>query len=45
VEKNIRSLNDQNNQAKSQIQKAFDEVRNTLAIKEKEILAKCDANL
>jgi archaellum component FlaC len=35
VEKNIRNLNDQNNQAKGQIQKAFEEVRNVLAIKEK----------
>jgi hypothetical protein len=45
VEKNIRYLNDQNNQSKGQIQKAFEEVRNALAIKEKELLAKCDSNL
>ncbi len=45
VEKNIRYLNDQNNQTKGQIQKAFEEVRNSLAIKEKELLAKCDSNL
>ncbi len=45
VDKNIRYLNDQNNQAKGQIQKAFEEVRNTLALKEKELLAKCDSNL
>ena len=30
---------------KGQIQKAFEEVRNALALKEKEILAKCDVNL
>jgi hypothetical protein len=35
VEKNIRNLHDQNNQTKGQIQKAFDEVRSVLAIKEK----------
>lgn len=45
VEKNIRYLNEQNNQSKGQIQKAFEEVRNALAIKEKELLAKCDATL
>ena len=45
VDKNIRNLHDQNNQTKGQIQKAFEEVRSVLAMKEKELLSKCDSSL
>lgn len=38
VEKNIRTISDQNAQSKRQVQSAFEEVRNKLALKEKEIL-------
>lgn len=45
VEKAIRTSNEQNAQQKRQIQSAFEEVRLKLAQKEKEILAKFDADL
>lgn len=45
VEKAIRTSNEQNAQQKRQVQSAFEEVRLKLAQKEKEILAKFDADL
>ncbi len=42
VEKNIRSLSEQNSQTKRQVQSAFEEVRGKLALKEKEILSRLD---
>jgi uncharacterized protein Yka (UPF0111/DUF47 family) len=42
VEKNIRSISDQNAQTKRQVQSAFEEVRAKLAMKEKEILSRFD---
>lgn len=45
VEKNIRTVSDQNAQSKRQIQSAFEEVRSKLAQKEKEILERFDQEL
>jgi hypothetical protein len=45
AEKSVRTLHDQNAQSKRQIQSAFEEVRNKLAIQEKEILSKFDNSL
>lgn len=45
VEKNIRSINEQNANSKRQVQSAFDEVRAKLALKEKEILSRLDGEL
>ncbi len=45
IEKQIRSLTEQNNMSKRQIQQAFDDLRGKIAQQEKEVLAKCDQNL
>lgn len=45
IEKTIRSLTEQNNTSKKQVQQAFDDLRNKIGLQEKEILGKCDQNL
>jgi len=45
VEKNIRTINEQNNTSKRQIAQAFEEIRNKLDHKEKEVLKTCDHEL
>lgn len=45
VEKSIRTFSEQNAQGKRQVQSAFEEVRNKLALKEKEIMGRFDQDL
>ena len=45
VQKQVRSLNQQNNASKRQIQQAFEELRAKVNSQEREILSKCDQNV
>jgi len=45
VEKNLRVLNEQNSNAKRQIQQSFEEVRAKLDIQERDLLSRCDSQL
>jgi transketolase len=45
VDKQIRTMSEQNALSKKQIQQAFDDLRSKIGQQEKELLSKCDQNL